>query len=150
MFQFNLSRFVHFLRNSRSKVDGHSELQKGFAVFRQVPAVFSCSPFALSTKKEFILSWANCSFYFHFLFFHVRNLLPSPFMPWEKKLRLQTPLFFYNHWRCIYNFWLLRLTLPYELFAMIRHENIRILWPYFREQGVFLLETRPTRISNVN
>lgn len=94
MFQFNLSCFVHFLRNSRSKVDSHSELQKGFAVFRQVPAVFSCSPFALSTKKEFILSWANCSFYFHFLFFHVRNLLPSPFMPWEKKLRLQTPLFF--------------------------------------------------------
>ena len=149
MFQFNLSCFVHFLRNSRSKVDSHSESQKGFAVFHQVPAVFSCSPFALSTKKEFILSWANCSFYFHF-FFPCPQLVAKPLYALRKKIKASNASFFYNHWRCIYNFWLSRLTFPCELFIMIRHENIRILWPYFREQGVFLLETRPTRISNVN
>ena len=52
MFQFNLSRFVHFLRNSRSKVDSHSELQKGFAVFRQVPAVFKLFAFRSEHKER--------------------------------------------------------------------------------------------------
>lgn len=149
MFQFNLSRFVHFLRNSRSKVDSHSELQKGFAVFRQIPANPVVHLSLWAQRKSLYYLGQTVAFIFIFCFSMSATCCQAP-LCLEKKIKAPNAPFFFNHWRCIYNFWLLRLTLPCELFAMIRHENIRILWPYFREQGVFLLETRPTRISNVN
>lgn len=149
MFQFNLSRFVHFLRNSRSKVDSHSELHKGL-LFSAKSLLFSVVHLSLwAQRKSLYYLGQTVAFIFIFCCSMSATCCQAP-LCLEKKIKAPNASFFCNHWRCIYNFWLLRLTLPCELFAMIRHENIRILWPYFREQGVFLLKTRPTRISNVN
>ena len=110
MFQFNLSRFVHFLRNSRSKVDSHSELQKGFAVFRQIPANPVVHLSLWAQRKSLYYLGQTVAFIFIFCCSMSATCCQAP-LCLEKKIKAPNASFFCNHWRCIYNFWLFKINL---------------------------------------